>query len=339
MIGYVNFPAWLRPEVISGFPIRWYGLMYLLAFFITFQLFFFIAVKERRLNTDKDTILNLFFWGVLAVLIGGRIFSVLIYDPTGYYLDNPVQIIFPFQRIGERLKFTGLQGMSYHGGLLGALVATVIYSRVKGLNPLKVIDLIAASAPLGYTFGRLGNFINGELYGRITTSKIGMVFPDAPSYSINEDWVQIAAKEAGIQLEESDQLINLPRFPSQLFEAFFEGVFLWAVLWLLLRNWRGFPGYLFSLYFIGYGIVRFFAEYFREPDAGLGFPIAFTSVNNPLEFSVFNFTTGQVLSFIMVGLGVTCFIGFYVFDKRIQVRLEEPVISTNKSRKVRRKLR
>ena len=80
-------------------------------------------------------------------------------------------------------------------------------------------------------------------------------------------------------------------------------------------------------------------EYFREPDAGLGFPLAFTSVNNPLEFSVFNFTTGQVLSFIMVGLGVACFIGFYVFDKRSQARLEELVISTNKSRKVRRRLR
>ena len=339
MLGYVNFPVWLRPEVIPGIPIRWYGLMYLLAFFITFQLFFFIAVKEKRLNTDKDTILNLFFWGVLAVLIGGRVFSVLIYDPTRYYLDNPVQIIFPFQRIGERLKFTGLQGMSYHGGLLGALLATVIYSRLKGLNALRVVDLMAVSAPLGYTFGRLGNFINGELYGRITTSKIGMIFPNAPSYSINEDWVQSVVRQAGMQVEESKQFVNLPRFPSQLFEAFFEGVFLWLVLWLLLRKWRGFPGYLTGLYFIGYGIIRFIIEYYREPDAGIGFPLAFRSLNNPAEFSVFNFTTGQVLSFIMVGIGLVWFTGFYFLDQRIHTKSKELVNSTNKLRKVRRKLR
>ena len=113
--------------------------------------------------------------------------------------------------------------MSYHGGLFGALAATLIYSRLKGLDSLKAADLMAASSPLGYTFGRLGNFINGELYGRITTSEIGMIFPNAPSYSLDEGWVQVVVEEIGMQVDDTKHFVNLPRFPSQLFEAFFEG--------------------------------------------------------------------------------------------------------------------
>ena len=310
VIGYVEFPTWLRPEIIPGFPIRWYGLMYLVAFALTYRLFLHLAVTKGELTTDRDTVLNLFFWGIVGVLLGGRLFSVLIYDPTGFYARNPLQIVFPFQRVDGAdgapgaLRFIGLQGMSYHGGLVGALTAVVIYCRLKKLPVLHVADLLAASAPLGYTFGRLGNFINGELYGRITESPIGMVFPQAPGYPTSEPWVQEIAQATGVPLDAGASLVNLPRFPSQLFEAFFEGLFLWALLWFVFRRHRPFPGFLVVMYIVGYGVARFAVEYLREPDAGLGFPLAFAPTANPALFSPWNFSTGQVLSAVMIVCGV-----------------------------------
>ena len=253
MIGYVNFPAWLRPEVISGFPIRWYGLMYLLAFFITFQLFFFIAVKERRLNTDKDTILNLFFWGVLAVLIGGRIFSVLIYDPTGYYLDNPIDIF----KIWEG-------GMSFHGGLLGVIVGTHIFAKSIKTETFLFLDVIACVAPIGIFFGRIANFINGELFGKPTNVSWSVIFPEVD---------------------------NIPRHPSQLYEAFFEGVLLFLILISFIYIKKVKTGYCSGLFLIFYGFFRILAEQFREPDLQICY--------------LFNyFSLGSILSFVMVIVGI-----------------------------------
>ena len=304
MIGYVEFPTWLRPEIIPGLPIRWYGLMYLVAFAITYGLFLHLTVKRGELEVNRDTVLSLFFWGIVGVLLGGRLFSVLIYDPTGFYARNPLQIVFPFQRVDGALRFIGLQGMSYHGGLVGAVVAVVVYCRVKRLPVLQVADLIATCAPLGYTFGRLGNFINGELYGRVTSSPIGVIFPQAPGYPTAEPWVRELAEDAGVALAEGAALVNLPRYPSQLFEAFFEGVFLWALLWFVFRKRRPFPGFLLGLYMIGYGVVRFAVEYLREPDEGMGFPLAFAPVANPAQFSPWNFTTGQLLCAAMIVCGI-----------------------------------
>jgi phosphatidylglycerol:prolipoprotein diacylglycerol transferase len=304
MIGYVEFPTWLRPEIIPGLPIRWYGLMYLVAFAFTYRLFLHLAVKRGELQSDRDAVLSLFFWGIVGVLLGGRLFSVLIYDPTGFYARNPLQIVFPFQRVDGALRFIGLQGMSYHGGLVGAITAVMVYCRVKRLPVLHVADLLAASAPLGYTFGRLGNFINGELYGRITSSPLGVIFPQAPPSPTSEQWVREVAQEAGLPIAEGAALVNLPRFPSQLFEAFFEGVFLWALLWFVFRRWRLFPGFLATMYLIGYGVARFAVEYLREPDEGLGFPLSFVPVANPAQFSLWNFTTGQLLSAAMVVCGM-----------------------------------
>ena len=305
VLSYVNFPAWLRPEVIPGLPIRWYGVMYLVAFALTYGLFRHLTAADRGdLQMNKDTVLNLFFWGIIGVLLGGRLFSVLIYDPTGYYARNPLQIVFPFERVDGALRFTGLQGMSYHGGLVGALAAVLIYCRVQRLEVLQVADLLAASAPLGYTFGRLGNFINGELYGRITSSPIGVVFPQAPSYPVDEPWVREVATAAGLPLDADTSMVNLPRFPSQLFEALFEGVVLWLLLWFVLRRHRPFPGFLLVMYMIGYGVARFAVEYLREPDVGLGYPIALVRMGTPAQFSLWNFTTGQILSAVMVIAGL-----------------------------------
>ena len=303
VLGYVEFPSWLRPEIIPGLPIRWYGVMYIVAFAVTYYLVLHLVTRNRDLQIDRDTVLNLFFWGILGVLLGGRLFSVLIYDPTGYYVRNPLQIVFPFERVDGALKFVGLQGMSYHGGLTGAVVAVVLYCRIKRLPVLEVADLIAAGAPLGYTFGRLGNFINGELFGRITSHPIGVVFPHAPAYPASEPWVRQLAEDAGMPVADGAAMINLPRFPSQLFEAFFEGVFLWVLLWFVFRKRSPFPGFLMAIYVIGYGVVRFAVEYLREPDEGLAFPLTFIPLDNPALFSPWNFTTGQLLSAAMVVCG------------------------------------
>ena len=303
VLGYVEFPAWLRPEVIPGLPIRWYGVMYIVAFAVTYYLVLHLVVRKREVPVDRDTVLNLFFWGIVGVLLGGRLFSVLIYDPTGYYARNPLQIVFPFARVDGALQFVGLQGMSYHGGLVGAAAAVVLYCRIRKLPVLQVTDLLAASAPLGYTFGRLGNFINGELYGRITSHPIGVVFPQAPSYPVSEPWVRQVADDAGMPIPDGAAMLNLPRYPSQLFEAFFEGVFLWVLLWFVFRRRSPFPGFLFGMYVIGYGVVRFAVEYLREPDEGLAFPLTFVPLDNPALFSPWNFTTGQLLSAAMIVCG------------------------------------
>ena len=347
MIGHLNFPEWLRPEIIPGLPIRWYGVMYLVAFAITYRLFLQLAVKEGELGTDRDTVLNLFFWGIVGVLVGGRLFSVLIYDPTGHYLRNPLQIIVPFLRTAEGgLQFTGLQGMSYHGGLVGAIVAVALYGRRKKLVVWKVADLIAVSAPLGYTFGRLGNFINGELYGRITASPLGMVFPQAirngDVQSTRLEWVREIADGAGMEIADGVETINLPRYPSQLFEAFFEGVFLWAILWFLLRKRSPFPGFLLSCYLIGYGLARFLVEYIRQPDRGLDFPIEIGGQLAGGESSWLHFTTGQILSAIMMVAGIGGLVLFNVLAKRAlaaSMTARPQAVVASSARRVRSRLR
>lgn len=305
--GYIPFPTWLNPEIVSGLPLRWYGLMYLVAFYLTYRLLR-IRIAERRLNTDKDTVINLFFWGIIGVLIGGRILSVIVYDPTGYYLRNPLQIIVPFIRQDGRLRFTGLQGMAYHGGLAGAMVAVALYCRAKRLPVAEWMDMIATCTPLGYTFGRLGNFINGELYGRVTAVPWGVVFPAAPSFPAGEEWVRDLAARSGIEIGPEQVLVNLSRHPSQLYEAVLEGLVLFAVLWFVLRRRAPFPGVLFSAYLIGYGLVRFAVEYVRQPDPGLDFLIMLVQVTNPSKISLANFTTGQVLCAIMIVAGVLALI-------------------------------
>ncbi|GAB1484491.1 hypothetical protein MASR2M78_33090 [Treponema sp.] len=197
----------------------------------------------------------------------------------------------------------GLQGMSYHGGLIGAVIAVVIYTQVKHMDTREVGDLLVVGIPLGYTFGRLGNFINGELYGRVTSGPLGMIFPYAERFSTKEAWVREIAEKVGIST--STALVNLPRHPSQLYEALFEGIVLWAVLWAL-RNRKPFKGFMIGAYMIGYGLVRFVIEYFREPDIDLGYRITLVQTDIPpaLYSSPFNFSTGQILCALMIAGGL-----------------------------------
>jgi phosphatidylglycerol:prolipoprotein diacylglycerol transferase len=315
--------------------------MYIVAFAVAFLLYR-KQVLERRFPISDDDLTSMFLWGIFALVVGARIFATLVYETSDIYRRQPWLIFWPF-RDGA---FTGLQGMSYHGGVIGGIAAILIYSRVKRFDYREIGDMFAASIPLGYTFGRLGNFINGELYGRVSTGPLGMLFPQAQRLPAAEPWVKEAAAQAGIAL--SDPLVNLPRHPSQLYEAFFEGVALWLIIWLV-RNRKPFKGFLMGIYGIGYGLFRFFIEYFREPDAGLGYRIQFVTSALPpaAAHPLLSFSTGQVFSFIMVVLGIFWLIiaSRLPFHKPVQVYVNagrntaSSVAERKAAQKSRRKLR
>ena len=325
---FIYYPSWIKPEIIPGLPVRWYGLMYLIAFLIGYILFK-KQVTEKKLELSDDDISNLFFWIILGILIGGRVFSTLVYDTSGKYWLNPLLIFWPFD---SDFHFTGLQGMSYHGGLIGGAASMIIYCRKKRLNTAVIGDMLAVSIPLGYTFGRLGNFINGELYGRVTAARWGMIFPYAKKFSSSSDWVIGIAEKTGIDLAAAGNYVNLPRHPSQLYEAFFEGIFLWAVLWFFLRKRKHAPGEMIGTYILGYGTVRFFIEYFREPDADIGFIIELSGKDNPIHTlnSFFNFSMGQLLCFLMAAAGI---IIIYIFRKYEKTKTE----NNNRFKQVKRR--
>ncbi len=225
-----HIPEHISPVAFGVGPIQvhYYGLMYLLAF-LTVYLLILYRLKTENIGFKKEVIADYFTWLILAVIIGGRSGYVLFYD-LFYFLKHPLEIFLPFD-INNGFQYTGLYGMSYHGALIAIIIATAVFCRKHKLNFWKLTDLLACVVPLGYTFGRLGNFINGELYGRVTAAPWGMFFP----------------------LDSTHQL----RHPSQLYEALFEGVFLFIILWSLRKRIHS-PGVLFSFYLIGYGSVRFF---------------------------------------------------------------------------------
>jgi phosphatidylglycerol:prolipoprotein diacylglycerol transferase len=215
---------------IGPLAVRWYGLMYLLGFAAAYTLIRHL-VRLRKLALDKDGVSDLLFYGVLGVVLGGRLGYVLFYNPA-QYLSRPQDVFAIWQG-----------GMSFHGGLLGVVIASLIFCRRRKLPVLLTGDILVASAPIGLGLGRLGNFINGELWGRVTDHRWGMVFPDGGP---------------------------LPRHPSQLYEAFLEGLVLFFILYALHRR-KVAAGIPFFVFFIGYGLFRFLVEFFRQPDAHLGF--------------------------------------------------------------------
>ena len=205
-------------------------------------------------NVVLDYLLLAFF----AALIGGRVGYVLFYNAP-YFFAHPSAIISPFDQGGNLI---GLYGMSYHGALLGIVLGSWIFLKKKKINFLAWADFVIPAAAAGYFFGRIGNFLNGELYGRITNSPLGMYFGADP--------------------------LRL-RHPSQLYEAFLEGILLFLILWKM-RGKNLADGFLFGVYLLGYGMARIIGEQFREPDAQLGF--------------FWNYLTmGQILSLVMIMAG------------------------------------
>jgi phosphatidylglycerol:prolipoprotein diacylglycerol transferase len=293
----------------------------------------------------EDELSGLFFWGILGLILGARIFSTLVYESSMDYLRAPWLIFWPFR--GS--QFTGFQGMSYHGGVIGGATAVFIYSWKKGFDFRETADMFCAGIPLGYTFGRLGNFINGELFGRITNGPLGMVFPHGGIHPAGRYYQQIlkAASNIGFDVT-AGSVLNLPRHPSQLYEALFEGIILWAIIWFW-RNRKPFKGFLISLYISGYGLFRFFIEYFREPDSDLGYRIEFIENNLPpaLAHPPLSFSTGQILCFAMIVFGIIwAFIAYYMPDSKpvyVYPDKEEagsqPVDAQTAERNRRRKLR
>lgn len=321
---YINYPSWIKPEIFPGVPvlglIRWYGLMYIFAFGTAFIILKKL-LKEGALDettaggtlkkATEDDIFSFIATGIVFLLIGARVFSTLVYDTTGIYWKKPWLIFWPFNSSGQ---FTGLAGMSYHGGFVGGLLGMIFWCKKNKRKTLRWIDAMVTAIPLGYTFGRLGNFLNGELYGRITTAPWGIIFPQADRFSSSIKWVQDFANQCGLTV--TGAMVNLPRHPSQLYEAFFEGLVLFAILWLLHKK-KPFDGFSSAIYTIGYGIFRFFIEYFREPDSDIGYRIA-SDTNAPLYMntSLLNISTGQVLCLLMIAGGTALLIFSYLFSKK-----------------------
>ena len=317
---------------------RWYGLMYVVAFGIAYYLYR-KQIKERNFPMSEDDLSSMFVWGIIALIAGARLFSTLIYHGDSTYWLKPWLIFWPFDGYG---RFTGLQGMSYHGGALFGLLSIIIFARVKRIDFREIADMFAASVPLGYTFGRLGNFINAELYGRVTTGPLGMIFPDAAPLPTNESWVREAAEKTGIALK--GDFVNLPRHPSQIYEMLFEGVILWAIIWFF-RNRKPFKGFLVGLYFLGYGLFRFIIEYFREPDSHLGYRLEFVKSTMPTAYShpLLSFSTGQIFCFLMILGGIIWMIIASRLPEEYVIKSdtdkEESSSERNRQRKLRKKLR
>lgn len=271
-----NLPEQMNPVIfqIGWFKIQYYGLMYIIAFALIYYMVKFRVKHEKRFDVSVNQIQDLSIMIILGLIIGARLGYVLFYN-LFYYLGNPLEIILPFS-FSHGITFTGISGMSYHGGAIGVIISSWLYIRKEGLNFWEMSDIYVPVIPLGYTFGRIGNFINGELYGRVTSSPIGMYFPLAPGLGL--------------------------RHPSQLYEAFFEGVFLFAVL-AYLRKLQWPRGTMIAFYLIGYGLARFFIEFFRQPDAHLGFVL-------------FSITMGQVLCSIMVVCGILLYVYLWRMERQ-----------------------
>jgi len=217
---------------IGPFQVRWYGMMYLLGFLFGYLLLKKV-VRDRGMEISGRELEGPLEAVVLGVILGGRLGYVFFYN-LPYYLEHPLEILAFWHG-----------GMSFHGGLLGTLMAGYIYCKRAGLDFWKMADSVVVVVPIGLGLGRLGNFINGELYGRVTTLPWGMVFPGAGP---------------------------LPRHPSQIYEFLLEGVLLFAILWSLRRQpWP--EGSLLAIFLLLYGVFRIFVEFFRQPDPQLGFVV------------------------------------------------------------------
>jgi phosphatidylglycerol---prolipoprotein diacylglyceryl transferase len=237
---------------VGPFSVRWYGLAYFFGLLLTWR--YCLSLCALFPKVSRKQVDDFLVWGLIGVVVGGRLGHVLFYE-LHHYLQNPLEI---FQ--------TWKGGMSFHGGLLGVSVAFWLYTRLHQISLLSFSDLIACGVPLGLFLGRLANFVNGELYGRMTDVPWAVCFPSGG---------------------------YVPRHPSQLYEAFLEGALLWGLLWVVVRIsvLRGEKGILTGLFLMGYGGARIVSECFREPES-------------LWEVGGMVLTYGQVLSIPVVVVGL-----------------------------------
>jgi len=240
---------------IGPLSVHWYGLMYLVAF-VQFIVLGRVRAAQPHMvaaGWKKEDLDDMLFYGVLGVIIGGRLGEVLFYHPA-YYASHPLEIFAVWKG-----------GMSFHGGFLGVLIAMAVWARKRGKMVADVYDFIAPMVPLGYAAGRIGNFINAELPGRVADPSLpwAMIWPNVDS---------------------------LPRHPSPIYQALVDGVLLFIILWLYARKQRP-PLAVGAMFVTLYGLARFFTEYFRTPDYEVG-------------FAGITISAGQMLSLPMIALGI-----------------------------------
>jgi phosphatidylglycerol:prolipoprotein diacylglycerol transferase len=252
-----------NPDAFSLGPlhVRWYGLMYLAGFIGFIVLSRYRARTQPALGWNAKMIDDVLFYGVLGVVLGGRLGYILFYKPAEYFA-HPLDMIKIWQG-----------GMSFHGGFLGVLIAMWLFARSRKIGLWNVMDFIAPAVPLGLAFGRLGNFINGELWGRPTDLPWGMIFPQA------------------------HEVVGIPRHPSQLYQFGLEGMLLFVLLWIYASKPRP-SGAISGFFLAGYGAFRFIAEFTREPDDFLG-------------LLALGLSMGQWLSLPMVLAGIALMVWAY----------------------------
>lgn len=238
---------------IGPFAIRWYALAYVIGLILGWRYMLHLARRIPGTITALQ-VDDFLLWATLGVILGGRTGYVLFYNPV-YFLNHPLQIFAVWQG-----------GMSFHGGLIGVITALLLFCRLRHLSILRVGDILVCAVPIGLLLGRIANFINGELYGRASDAPWAMVFPNGGP---------------------------IARHPSQLYEAFAEGLVLLVILWWMFHHTRApqRPGLIAGTFLVGYGIARSTVEFFRQPDLQMGF--------------IFDFVTmGQILSLPLIAAGL-----------------------------------
>lgn len=253
---------------IFGLKVHWYGLMYVIALLLALFLAKYFA-KRSNFPFSDEVLDKYFIFVEIGVILGARLGYIFIYSNEQiFYLTHPWEIFNPFYN-GE---FVGISGMSYHGALIGFVISTYIFCKKYKENLWLLLDLVALSVPLAYVFGRIGNFLNKELFGKVTEVPWGIYVDGAL------------------------------RHPSQLYEAFLEGILIFIIL-IFYKKYKKFDGELISIYVILYSLMRFISEIFREPDIQLGVFVCFSM--------------GQILSFLMLILGVIVY--YYRLKKYKQI--------------------
>jgi len=259
--------------------VHWYGIMYISAL-LTALWFAKWIIKKDNMSISEETIDAYFIWIEVGIILGARIWYILFYDPnTSYYLSHPWQIFNPFSN-GE---FVGIRGMSYHGAVVGAAIGSYLFARRNPGQIYKILDVVALAVPVGFVFGRIGNFLNQELVGRVTDVPWGIYVQDATTHEL------------------------ILRHPSQLYEGFLEGIVI-AILIYLYRHHRKFDGALIGIYGALYGTARFIVEFWREPDVQLGYLYGGW------------LTMGQLQSLVMIliSIGVYFFIKKHTHNKSLK---------------------
>jgi phosphatidylglycerol---prolipoprotein diacylglyceryl transferase len=286
---YLKFPNF-DPIVFSIGPIslHWYGAMYLFGVLGAFYL------AKRRVDKSNNQwtlqqVENLLFWGFLGLFIGGRLGYVFFYN-FATFIKTPIVLF----KVWEG-------GMSFHGGLIGAMFVIAIFAKKANKTFMQVADFVAPLAPIGLMFGRFGNFINGELWGRVTNLPIGMLFPtsshaDFKFAQSHPEWFSLYSKLNGI----------LPRHPSQIYEMVFEGIVLFIILNIFIRKPRP-TGAVSGLFLFCYGLFRFAIEFFRQPDEQLGLFLNIISM-------------GQILCLPMIIGGILILLFAYRFNNKAKTR-------------------